>query len=91
MRDSIQFNTRVTAAHLDDANQLWDLHTDTGQRQRARHLIMATGTFFEPHRPEFEGVDQFRGQLLQSCRWSGEGVDFKRKRVGIIGTGTTGV
>ena len=91
LRSSITFNTRVTAAHYDEQAQTWTLETDAGKSLCTRHLILATGTFSEPHKPEFTGVEHFEGQLLQSSRWPRGGVDFRGKRVGIIGTGATGV
>lgn len=91
LRDKIRFNTRVTAAQFEPSSQRWDVHCQDGPSLRAQYLIMATGTFSEPHKPDFDGVDRFRGQILQSARWPSEGVDFSGKRVAIIGTGATGV
>ncbi|MGQ0620309.1 MAG: flavin-containing monooxygenase [Panacagrimonas sp.] len=91
LRENIRFNTRVTAAHFDERAQRWTVHTDTGERVSARVLITATGIYSEPYRPPFEGVDGFQGLQLQSSRWPREPVDFSGKRVGIIGTGASGV
>ena len=91
LRQHIRFDTRVIAAHFDEHSECWTVQTEQGQRLRTRQLIMATGTFSEPHRPDFEGLERFRGQLLQSSRWPENGVDFSGKRVAIIGTGATGV
>ena len=41
--------------------------------------------------PRIEGIDSFQGQSWHTARWPKEGVDLKGKRVGVIGTGATGV
>jgi cyclohexanone monooxygenase len=51
---------------------------------------MATGNLSAPHYPDIPGLDRFEGELYHSARWP-EGVDLKNKRVGIIGTGSTGI
>jgi cation diffusion facilitator CzcD-associated flavoprotein CzcO len=60
-------------------------------RARARYVICATGLLSAHQFPPYEGVADFAGLSLHSARWPKEPVDFTGKRVGIIGTGPTGV
>jgi len=52
---------------------------------------MATGPLSVPKEPEIEGIARFGGQILRAARWPHEPVDFSGKRVGVIGTGSTGI
>jgi len=91
LRKDIQFNTRITSAVFDDEANLWTLTTDTGERHTARWCVMATGNLSTPRKPDIPGLDDFKGDWYHSGLWPHEGVDFTGKRVGIIGTGSSGV
>ena len=91
LRDGITFGTAVTAAEFDEATSTWDVHTDTGERVRARFCIMATGCLSATRMPQIPGLDNFRGQTYHTGAWPHEGVDFTGQRVGVIGTGSSGI
>ncbi|MCU1689688.1 MAG: NAD(P)/FAD-dependent oxidoreductase, partial [Jatrophihabitantaceae bacterium] len=91
LRDGIQFNTRVESAHFDEATGRWDVRTDTGDRFSAQFCVMATGCLSDAKVPQFPGVDSFEGATYHTGRWPHEGVDFTGLRVGIIGTGSSGI
>ena len=91
LRDQIDFNTRVTAAEYQEDENLWRITTDTGREYRARFCIMATGCLSVPNTPEINGQADFAGEVYHTGNWPAEGVDFTGKRVGIIGTGSSGV
>ena len=52
---------------------------------------MATGNLSIPQTPDFPGLDCFKGDWFHTGLWPHEGVDFSGKRVGIIGTGSSGI
>jgi len=87
----IRFNTRVTEAEFDEVERCWVVGTENGPAARARYLILCTGIGSKPHLPDIEGRDDFRGCLYHTAQWPQEGVDLSGKRVGVIGTGATGV
>jgi cyclohexanone monooxygenase len=91
LRRDIAFDTRVTAAHWDEAAQHWRIETDTGDILTARFCIMGTGCLSAPNRPDLPGLDSFAGATLFTSRWPHEGVDFTGKRVAVIGTGSSGI
>jgi len=91
LRRDIQFETRVTAAAWDDAAQRWHIATDRGDSVTARFCIMATGCLSAAKQPEIDGIDTFRGPTFHTGRWPHEGVDFSGLRVGVIGTGSSGI
>ena len=91
LRRDIQFKSRVTAAHYDEGARCWSLTLEDGSRFRTRFLITAIGPLSTPTLPNIEGRDSFKGASFHTARWPHETVDFKGKRVAVIGTGATGV
>jgi cyclohexanone monooxygenase len=91
LRRDISFNTRVTKAHLDEASRRWNISTDKGERISARFCIMATGCLSAPKKVDIPGADTFKGEVYNTTSWPAGGVDFRGKRVGIIGTGSSAV
>ncbi len=91
LRRSIEFETRVTAAHYDAAARRWRVETDRGEAVSARFCIMATGCLSAPRAPEFPGLESFRGETYHTGAWPHEGVDLSGKRVAVIGTGSSAI
>ncbi|VXD04234.1 Phenylacetone monooxygenase [Pseudomonas sp. 9AZ] len=91
LRRHIQFSTRVTSASFDDATDRWNVLTDQGNAVSARYFIMASGCLSSARLPEMDGLETFKGDRYHTVDWPTAGVDFTGKRVGIIGTGSTGV
>jgi len=91
IRRHITFNTTIEAAVYDEARALWQVTTDSGEQLTARYCIMATGNLSSRITPNFAGLDDFAGAWYQTSNWPHEGVDFSGKRVGVIGTGSTGI
>jgi len=87
----IQFNSRVTSAIFDEGARSWTITLENGSRFSTRFLITAIGPLSTPTLPRIEGRDEFKGQSFHTARWPKEPVDFKGKRVAVIGTGATGV
>ncbi len=87
----IQFNTRVTAADYDETDNVWRLSTDTKETFSAQFCVMATGCLSVPNKPKIAGQDNFTGLELHTGLWPKEPVDLSGKRVGVIGTGSSGV
>ena len=90
LRRSYQFNTMVTAARFDERSGLWHVTTDKGQTIKAKYLVTGLGLLSAINKPKFKGVAEFRGQILHTGAWP-EGINLSGKKVGIIGTGSTGV
>ena len=91
LRRDIQFSSRVAAAIYEEETRSWTIRLDNGQHFRTRFLITAIGPLSTPTLPRIEGRDSFNGQSFHTARWPHEPVDFRGKRVAVIGTGATGV
>ncbi|MGV9414592.1 flavin-containing monooxygenase [Nocardia sp. NPDC003693] len=81
------FGTEVTGAEFTDGG--WTLTTSGGAVERFDFVVCATGFLHRPRRPDIPGLDDFAGVLMHSARWD-HGVELAGKRVGVIGTGSTG-
>jgi len=91
LRRDIVFNTRVTAAAFDEGASRWLVDTDDGGRLSARYLITAVGCLSAGQVPDIPGLDTFAGEWYHTGRWPQEGVDVTGRRVGVVGTGATGI
>ncbi len=91
LRRNIELSTRVTSASFDEAAHCWEVRTGAGERVTARFLISAVGCLSAANVPDIKGLDEFQGSWYHTGRWPHEGVDFSGKRVGLIGTGSTGI
>ncbi|WP_375209585.1 flavin-containing monooxygenase [Hyphomonas jannaschiana] len=90
LRRDISFNTRINAASYDDHTGLWRITTDQGETIEARYCVMATGCLSAAKTPDIPGAGTFKGLTLSTATWP-EDVDLSGKRVGIIGTGSSGI
>ena len=91
LRRDIQFETRVTAATYDERAGLWTVETDRGDRVTARFCVMATGCLSAARVPDFPGLGDYEGEWYHTGDWPHAGVDFTGKRVGVVGTGSSGI
>jgi cyclohexanone monooxygenase len=91
LRRSFRFSTRVTSATFDASTARWLVETDTGERFDTQWCVMATGSLSAPNLPNIPGIETFAGTTVHTGLWPREGVDVSGKRVGIIGTGSSGM
>jgi len=87
----IQLNTWISDARFDESSQRWTVETDQGATATAQFLICATGALFIANKPDYPGFDKFAGECYHTGRWPHEDVSFAGKRVGVIGTGSSGI
>ncbi len=91
LRRDVQFNTRIESVRFDEDRTYWCLTDSEGKNYTGTYCVMATGCLSVPNKPEFKGADSFAGTTLHTGLWPKEAVDLTGKRVGIIGTGSSGV
>lgn len=91
LRGDIEFNTRVISAVFDDERSCWTIGTDAGATCTAQFCVMATGCLSLSYVPPFQGLDRFEGRSFHTGQWPHEPVDFTGRRVGVIGTGSSGI
>jgi cation diffusion facilitator CzcD-associated flavoprotein CzcO len=91
LRRNILLNTRLKTAEFIESKSLWHLCTENNEEFEATYLITAVGCLSSANIPRIEGLDSFKGRYYHTGQWPKEGVDFTDKRVGVIGTGSTGI
>jgi cyclohexanone monooxygenase len=96
LRNDIQLNTTVVSAiFCEEAGDpdcgRWRVETSDGITWTADFFITAVGCLSSTNTPDFRGLASFQGDVYHTSRWPHEGVDFKGKRVGVIGTGSSGI
>jgi cation diffusion facilitator CzcD-associated flavoprotein CzcO len=91
LRSDITFSTRVTDAMLDEDALRWEIRTDTGEVVSARFVVIAVGPLSNANIPSIDGMDSFGGEVHHTAHWPHDGVDFGGQRVGVIGTGSSGI
>ena len=87
IRRHIRFGADVTGARYDGGK--WRLTTGDGE-ETFDVLVTATGVLRVPRYPDIPGRDTFAGPAFHSSRWD-HSVSLPDKRIGLIGTGSTGV
>jgi len=91
LRRDIRFNTRVASAHYDEAANRWHVRTEAGEEFSTTFLITAVGCLSTANVPNIPGLESFAGDWYHTGQWPHHGVDFSGKRVGVVGTGSTGI
>jgi cation diffusion facilitator CzcD-associated flavoprotein CzcO len=91
LRRDISFNQRIAGARWDDAAGEWEVESITGLKARARFLVTALGPISAPVMPDIPGIGEFAGEAYHTGLWPHHPVSFAGKRIGVIGTGATGV
>ena len=91
LRTDIRFRTRVTSARWDAAVNRWRIDTDRGDEVDAQFLVSCAGMLSVPKVPPFPGHETFGGRIVHTARYPREGLELAGKRVGVVGTGATGI
>ena len=100
LRRDIQVHTRVLSTVFDEALQSWTVHTergdevvhtDRGDTVTARFVISAAGCLSAARVPDIPGLESFLGDQYHTGNWPHEPADFSGQRVGLIGTGSSGI
>jgi cation diffusion facilitator CzcD-associated flavoprotein CzcO len=87
----IRFNRRVNQAQFDPAHNRWIVRSSDGSVASARYLVLCTGLSAKPYIPDLPGLSDFAGERHHTALWPQQGLDMAGKRVGVIGTGASGV
>ncbi|MGE0766421.1 MAG: flavin-containing monooxygenase [Hyphomicrobiaceae bacterium] len=91
LRGDIELGTRVVAMRFDETAKHWRVSCQDGRCFTSRVVIMATGCLSVPSWPAIPGLSTFGGEVHHTGTWPQAGVDFRDKRVAVIGTGSSGI
>lgn len=90
LREHFMFNTEMRSADFDEKDNVWRLKTKDGDTLTARFVVSALGLLSKRNFPDYPGVELFRGEIYHTGTFPKDW-DFREKRVGVIGSGSTGV
>lgn len=91
LRRHIRLNTPLVAGEWRPEVQRYFLDAGDGSKLVCRYLVMATGNLSEPRDADIPGLADFKGDVLRTSRWPRHEPELAGKRIGLIGTGSTGV
>lgn len=91
LRRDIMLSTRVVGANWDDKDERWLVTTDRDHAVSASFCVMATGMLSAVQTPPFAGMEAFEGATYHTGQWPAQPVDLAGARVGVIGTGSSGI
>jgi len=91
LRPDIHCNQRVVEARWDEDTSLWQVVTESGEQWVARYLFMAVGNLSTIKGLGLPGEGTFAGRTFHTAQWPHEKIDFTGRRVGVIGTGSSGM
>ena len=91
LKKDILFNHKVINAEFNQNKNQWNLITNNNKKFTSKFLIAAVGCLSNTNIPNIKGLDQFQGEYYHTGNWPKKGVSFQNKKVGQIGTGSTGI
>ena len=96
IKDKIKYQTKVLKAKFDTQNKLWSITVINKSGNEEIHysqfLFSCTGyyNYDEGYTPNYNGLENFEGKIIHPQHWP-ENLDYKNKRVVVIGSGATAV
>ncbi len=91
LRKDVLLNTRMSKAVYDEQGARWTVTAEDGRQWSAHYFVLCVGQLSTTKRPDYPGQSTFRGEIIHSGLWPKHKVDYAGKRVGIIGTGSSGM
>lgn len=91
LRDGIDLGVRVESTRFDEDRGRWAVATDRSGTYDAQFVVMATGGLSVPKNPGIDGFEDFAGEIVFTSRWPCDGVQLEGRRVGVVGTGSSGI
>lgn len=89
--DHIQFGEVIVECNFDETAKKWTAKCQSGREVICKYLIVAAGSSYKKHYPDFPGLDTYKGTILHAADFPEEGHDFSGKNAAIVGQGATGV
>lgn len=80
----------MVASSWSEEQAHWTVSLATGKKLTSRYLVTALGLLSKQNYPNIPGLHSFQSETYHSGSWPASH-DFKNKRVGVIGNGSTGV
>lgn len=88
----IQYGKHIVKAQWSSSDFRWRLETGAGEVFTCQFLYMCSGyySYDQGYTPAFEGIENFKGEVIHPQFWSEE-ADYANKNIVVIGSGATAV
>ena len=86
----IQLNTEIFKVIFNESAGFYTITDSHGKQTTARMVVAGLGPLNRPQIPNFEGLDDFKGEVFHSSNWNHQ-YDLTNKRVAVIGTGASAI
>jgi cation diffusion facilitator CzcD-associated flavoprotein CzcO len=91
LRSHMRFNARVESMTWSQEDRRWTVQVQNGATYITRFVITGVGVLSVATPPNIEGMESFKGDSFHTYYWPKKSVPLKDRKVGIIGTGATGI
>ncbi len=91
LRKHMRFNARVSELTWDESERCWHVTLESGETMATRFVVASLGPLSIPTAPRYEGIADFAGESFHTYHWPKEPVELEGRRVGVVGTGATGI
>jgi len=91
LRRHMRFNAKVETLRWNEDERVWHLEFESGDTCMTRFVVTGIGVLSIPTLPSYPGMDDFQGEAFHTFWWPKEPVPLAGRRVGVIGTGATGI
>jgi cation diffusion facilitator CzcD-associated flavoprotein CzcO len=94
LRQDIQLSRGIKSAHWEEGQRTRSFKDEAGEQYRTRFFISCLGVLSSPTLPAIPDIGNFKGQFFHTSRRPKPlkiSRDFARKRIGVSGTGATGI
>ncbi|KAF2824652.1 putative flavoprotein [Ophiobolus disseminans] len=94
LRKDMQFDTQIKSAYWDNVGHYWTFVNAVGETYTTRFFMSCVGFLSAPTLPAIPGIHDFQGLTFHTSRWPADidiNRDFANKKIGVIGTGATGI
>jgi len=97
LKDKIRYQCKVISSSWSSSESKWTLEVEnsssgTINEYKCKFLMLCGGyyNYEEGHNPDFKNQEQFKGPIIHPQKWP-QDLDYKNKKVVIIGSGATAV
>lgn len=91
LRRHMRFDAAVESMIWNEEERIWKLQLASGESYTARFIVTGIGVLTIPTTPRYEGLADFGGESFHTYWWPKEPVPLAGRRVGVMGTGATGI
>jgi cation diffusion facilitator CzcD-associated flavoprotein CzcO len=89
--DYTSFNKCVDTAQFDTESNTWTVECSDESKIQCRWFMPCIGFASKHYSPPFPGLSNFKGDVYHTAKWPQHGVNFRGKRVAVVGTGASGI